>query len=232
MQIFVDFPPTDSNPIDPVTGMEKVILIEMQGALELDDGTDVKDDSHTATPGDIRHEQRAMQILAGQDLGKLERDGEKYYLNVGNHRLQGKKVALKKPIAVLRRIPAAPTPETTVEVSCVERARRLPETLDSVCSCDKNPRKRKRTLDAMEGSEKEAGVGGMVSAAPDSPESTTASGEREAGGRAPAETAKLPVRRRMEAMTILKFKYVFNQRPTVVLSEENKGLTAFAGQKR
>ncbi|KAJ3202434.1 hypothetical protein HDU67_000569 [Dinochytrium kinnereticum] len=95
MQIFVPLVETDPNTPAVTTDMEKHVLIELQGTLE------------SGGEGG----------LAGKELGKLTKEGEKYFLTIGRHKLTGTRIDLKKPLAVIKKIPRIVTTTSPPSVS-------------------------------------------------------------------------------------------------------------------
>ncbi|KAI8850728.1 hypothetical protein BC829DRAFT_388743 [Chytridium lagenaria] len=183
MQIFIPLRqthPNNSHPDDTPTPLEDFVLIELQGTLEAGDEPSV-----ASAPGAA-----SIQMFAGKEVGRLSQSGDKYHLVVGKHRLTGKKTALKKPVAVIRKLhltPPVPRQDALMETAATDTT-----TATDTMMTDVDDTQR---------------IGGLVGQPEGKP------------------------KMKMEIVTVVKWKYVFDARPSVIISEENRGLTAFKKEK-
>ncbi|KAI9105780.1 hypothetical protein DFS34DRAFT_600852 [Phlyctochytrium arcticum] len=138
------------------------ILIELQGALAPD----------------------GQETLAGLELGRMEiAENGIPYLYIANHKLEGKRVPIPKPLALIQKLPA-PTPQSS------------------------------------KGNSSSMQVDGPLSQADSEKHSTNS----DANITSKPSERSLPT---YEAVTIVKYKYIFKARPDYVLEEKLRGLTEF-----
>ncbi|KAJ3105628.1 hypothetical protein HDU97_007835 [Phlyctochytrium planicorne] len=213
MQVFLNLEESEPNgPNDATAGFEKTILVELQGTLET---------GPVAGAGSAAVKDQGLQMLAGKELGRLTKDGEKYFLTIGRHRLVGKKVKLKNPIAMVQKAPTPPSASANASPSrhrsnISSQSTNFPSTMASTLDSQFTiPEDMSDMMDIDNDSAKWKGSLKELMAKNWDSEKI---GEQE--------------RIEMRVVSIVEWKYVFDSRPQNILSEINRGLTSLKREKR
>ncbi|KAJ3040429.1 hypothetical protein HDV00_010865 [Rhizophlyctis rosea] len=221
-QLYPQDPSNKGGGLEPASTHTDWVLIELQGVLETDGHRD--------------GEQSGMQGLM---LGRVNCDGKgTAYLYIGHHRLEGKRVELPKPFAVLRKRPTPPPspslPTTTPDH--MQQPRHLPPQLPNTTTTSPtdpelppppplslhltlsiDPDGDTTMLPAVDESPSVQynATGGLVGDALQTLSPTN-------------DSVPPPATSAYDVVTVIRYKYIFKSRPEHVLSKQNRGMSTFS----
>ncbi|TPX35273.1 hypothetical protein SmJEL517_g02232 [Synchytrium microbalum] len=172
------------------------ILLEVQGSLEIDDDT-----------------------LQNAVLGSMQLNKDCPVLTIGHHRLEGKRITLSKPLALIRRKEIKSIWSSKNSAAASRSASRPTSRVNSRAS---SPVRTHNISNDVDGDAMDVDQGGGA-------QTMNSSQTTVYGGMAGSaeEVDPFAVTPEWETVCVIRYKYIFSQRPETTVRQEHRGAVTF-----